>query len=951
MTIINTKLMGTPEVFKDENKIYFSYRKAEALFYYLLVRKQISRDVVVNLLWGDVDEDIAKKNLRNAVYSIKKIFNEEIIVSPKRSLLMLNPSIDFQCDIYKFLSKEELEYENGFYESNGLKGVCKSKIEEEDAIKAYRGEFLEGFYVKDAEIFEEWMIQEREQFKEKYINKLTKAIGRFMKKKDINSAKSCCKRLFYVDDFNEQAYRSLMNIYMEEGKYGKAVYTYNVLKEKLKNELAVLPDEETEKLYKEITDRKKTSENSSTCNKKEFFYGRLQEINMLMDNHEKFIKKDTAKSILIKGDAGIGKTRIVCEFFNKLDTKNLYLINTNCYQAEEEYILKPWNIVFEKLFKILINENIEISKSVYRVIASIFPTFDIENSYEYIEPLEKWDMLKYQAIESAAINIINHICNKKRIVLFFDDIQWIDQTSLALIKNIILNLKNNRFMVMFTCRSGYDKKIDDFITFMRLRNLISEIQINPLTSDETIDFARKLLPDYEFSKEEQTRIYLNTEGNVFFLVEYLNNFKDKKHPSIISSKMQDILKTRLYNISDNAKRLLSIISIFFDMAKVEEIQGLVGENHLEMMYNLDELQKKGLIKEVYLNNEIGITFNHTKMREYVYSELSNFEKNFLHKRAADVIEHNLKNNYQDFALYSKLIYHYKSCGNKLKELEYRIKNLNVYLSNKHEIFPIIYNNYNGNDYLLTEHQVKDRFKEIRTIIDELKNIHIDKLEGIQREFSYIVGRDYIRKGEYEKGLNIIYDVINDCINIKNYGLVIQCYKQVIYYCMNTCNFSMMKDYIEKAIEASLKYEYQEEIPILLRLKGYERIMIGELNEGEKILKKSIELFNNLKNKEKYILNIAAAYDFIGESKMIKKQHKKALKYYELAISICKERDMKLGLPIFYTNAGQALHEIGLYNEARDYIKKALELYDELNFVWGRAKANKLYDILFVANNK
>ena len=475
-----------------------------------------------------------------------------------------------------------------------------------------------------------------------------------------------------------------------------------------------------------------------------------------MNNYRSFIEDGIAKSILVKGDAGIGKTRMAYKFLNSVECKDLYIINTNCYQAEEEYILKPWNIIFEKVAKILKGEGIELSKSVYRIIASIFPTFDIENNCKYISSFEKSDMLKYQAIESAAIDIINRICKKKRMIIFFDDIQWVDQMSLSLIKNIILNLKNNRLIVMFTCRSDYEKKIDDFTTFMRLRELINEIEIKPLTNEETIDFAKKILPGYSFSKDEQANIYLNTEGNVFFLVEYLNNFKDKNHSSAISSKMQDILKTRLYNISHKAKRLLSIISIFFDMAKVEEIQGLICENHLEMMYNLDELQRKGLIKEVYSNNEIGVTFNHIKMREYVYSEISNFEKNFLHKRAADVIENNLNGNAKDFPLYSKLIYHYKGCGNKLKELEYKIKNLNVYLSNKHEVFPIIYNNYCGKDYLLTEEQVKEKFKEIDTIIQDLKNIYIDELDSIQREFSYIVGRDYIRKGEYEKGFDIIY---------------------------------------------------------------------------------------------------------------------------------------------------------------------------------------------------
>lgn len=298
----------------------------------MLVKKQASREIVINLLWGNMDEHVAKKNLRNAVYSIKKIFNENIIISPKRFLLMLNPNIKFQCDIYEFLSKEH---------TYNLKEKFKNDLNELEVFKIYNGDFLEGFYVKNAEVFEEWMIQVRHQFKEKYINKLTNCVERFMKEKRINSAKSCCKKLFYVDDFNEKAYRLLMSIYMKEGEYGKAVYTYNVLKQKLKDDLGVSPDEETKLLYEEIIEKKIYNEDNSNCGNSGFFYGRVEEINILMNNYKNFVKKNTAKSILIKGEAGIGKTRLVWEFLNKIQCKDLYLISANCYQAEEEYILKP----------------------------------------------------------------------------------------------------------------------------------------------------------------------------------------------------------------------------------------------------------------------------------------------------------------------------------------------------------------------------------------------------------------------------------------------------------------------------------------------------------------------------------------------------------------------------------------------------------------------------------
>lgn len=107
MDKVFVKLLGTPEIFYNEQRITFPFRKAEALFYYLLVEKQASRDELVNLLWSEVQESIGKKNLRNAVYMIRKIFGSDIIVSPQRAILMLNEEIEWAIDLDVFLHQEQ----------------------------------------------------------------------------------------------------------------------------------------------------------------------------------------------------------------------------------------------------------------------------------------------------------------------------------------------------------------------------------------------------------------------------------------------------------------------------------------------------------------------------------------------------------------------------------------------------------------------------------------------------------------------------------------------------------------------------------------------------------------------------------------------------------------------------------------------------------------------------
>ena len=124
---LTLKLFGPPKVVFQQKDIRFSFSKMEALFYYLAVSGEVNRDEIAGILWGDKENQVARKNLRNTVYQANKIFEGDVIVSPSRSSLALNSELNLSLDVQLF---------------------------ERDPISnlhLYQGDFLEGFYVKDDE--------------------------------------------------------------------------------------------------------------------------------------------------------------------------------------------------------------------------------------------------------------------------------------------------------------------------------------------------------------------------------------------------------------------------------------------------------------------------------------------------------------------------------------------------------------------------------------------------------------------------------------------------------------------------------------------------------------------------------------------------------------------------------------------------------------------------------
>ncbi len=116
---LTLKLFGPPKVVFNQKDIRFSFSKMEALLYYLAVMGQVNRDEIAGILWGDKENQVARKNLRNTVYQANKIFEGDIIVSPSRSSLALNPDLSLSLDV-KLFERDPLS-----------------------ALDLYRGDFLE----------------------------------------------------------------------------------------------------------------------------------------------------------------------------------------------------------------------------------------------------------------------------------------------------------------------------------------------------------------------------------------------------------------------------------------------------------------------------------------------------------------------------------------------------------------------------------------------------------------------------------------------------------------------------------------------------------------------------------------------------------------------------------------------------------------------------------------
>lgn len=927
MNGVYVKMFGTPAAYIEGNRMSFPFKKVEALFYYLIVKKEASRDELVNLLWSDVDEETAKKNLRNALYRIKKTFNSDIVISPNKWKIELNDRIDLYSDLDKLLNDGE------------------------KWIEAYSGEFLQGFNVKDGENFEEWVDSQRLHYRDIYIEKLYDSIeGERGKSSDL--IESYAKLIIGIDAFDERAHRILMDYYIKKGLYNKAVDVYKNLCKVLDFELGITPDVKTTELYNNIQEIRSSRENHTKDKREDFFYGRETETKKFWEIYSEFLNGNTSKFIAIMGEAGIGKTKLKDRFFQYIDKDDIFLFEANCYQAEERYFLKPWNSVISGIAKRLKEDNIQIPSMWRSVISYIFPIFAVDEANYDTGLADKVDSFKYQMAEEAIIGVLKRLAEKKKIIIVLEDVHWMDSTSLALLNNILLHDENNNIMVIGTCRNGYDRKLDKYMSQLMKYNKLEKIEISRFTMEETRDLIEMVLSGETVTSEIMDKIYYETEGNTFFIIEFLNSIREKRDINIMSSKTMDILKSRFIDVSEEGSKILNIVSLFFDEAPVDIIMNLSGKDELEIISAAEELEERYILREVNSSNKTALQFTHQKLREFIYLQQSSGKRKILHRRVGEILEKTLQNDKRDIAIYSKLIYHFNNGGDKIKALEYSIKNAAIHLDFSHELFPVLYDfglGEQGHLYI-SKVQTRKYLEDIDGLLNEVQaesssDNHVRELKW---EYLYMKGRYLIREGEYEDGIEIIESLIENSIKTNNVGYVLKGYRQLIYYCIQVHDSELMKNYLEKALKVAEDNKFTKEIGVLLRFKGLNDIMLGDYENAEKYLKQSIntlKIIDEIKNV--YSLNIAAAYNYIGEIRRHTMKFPNALKYYDKAIDMCIGKNALSSLAIFNTNAGQAAFEMGDYLRAKGYFKNAINAYQKLDSTWGRSTAEGYMALLSI----
>ena len=874
---LTLKLFGPPKVVFQQKDIRFSFSKMEALFYYLAVSGEVNRDEIAGILWGDKENQVARKNLRNTVYQANKIFEGDVIVSPSRNSLALNPELNLSLDVQLF-EKDPI--------SN---------------LHLYQGDFLEGFYVKDDEDFDQWDSRKRSAYKQLYIDSCYQKID----KEGLGDPgiESLLHHLVELDEFEEKNYQLLMEYYRVHHQLGKFFETYYKLVDLLDRELNVRPSRVIEELYHSVLEAKRTHKQSNRVNVRELpFFGRKQELSQLEEYLSLVEKGEAIGPLIVMGQSGTGKKRLMRQLV-LMSNRSFSFVKVEGKVGSRKEEGGIWGDLKASLEKV--SEELEVS------------------------PLGKADDLL------AVRKHLQRLSQEKPLLILLENAQWMDAASFNKVKQLEEKSSGEKWQLIVTAEGPLPEFLLTFFGSLKVERRLSQLELTNFDPSESRLLLQGQLGQIEPALIEQMMEW--SEGSPFLLSSYIEEWKEKESLEPLPDIIQAYLSQELGDLSSEEESLLHYLSCFHKPISMSILADLTATDLSVLTALLDPLTQRGIISIVEEGEDLLVQFCKQLVAMYFYQLLSPARRRLFHQQIAQKLEETLEDS-TDLLFYKEIAYQYKQSQNLLRSLSFELTYLEEILQLEHELFPIYSKGEEGgvSDGKNSHLDIFGELSRLRRELDQLFSRHQKDRDYkyLQLRYLYLEGRYFIRSGEYQKGIHDIQKVISYARELKQLDFLLEGYRQIIYYCIQTENISEMAYYTDLALEDAIQANNHEAIAIQLRLKGLYHLMVGDEEQATRHLYRSIDCFSLTNSMQaKYAIQIAASLAYLAEIEQVRGHFQVAVTHLEEVLRLVGDQSVDSVRVVFEIDLGIAYYWKGDLVQARLYFDRAQKVLSSVRFPW------------------
>ena len=384
-------------------------------------------------------------------------------------------------------------------------------------------------------------------------------------------------------------------------------------------------------------------------------FGRDQELALLLERWAK-AKERNGQVVLLVGEPGIGKSRITRALQEQLTDERYIRLRYQCSPYFNHSALYPiisqleWasgidtqdtpKMKLEKLQHSLLPTKTPLEETL-ALLANLMsiPTEPYLARYE-LPP----DQMRERTLEVLVEQVLG-LENRAPVLLIFEDVHWVDPTTLELLGHLIERLKNTHTLLVLTFRpeftppwKGYDH--------------ITTLALNRLTRSQGAAIVNALTESSPLPPEVLKRMLETTDGVPLFVEEMTKavvesfsqfgraiaeNIDNDDMPFAIPSTLRDSLMARFDRLGD-AKEVMQVGAAIGREFSYKLYSAVTSLSRSQLLAALKEIIRSELVLEVGKPPESSYVFKHALLQEVAYTTMLQEKRRQLHSTIASVLE-------------------------------------------------------------------------------------------------------------------------------------------------------------------------------------------------------------------------------------------------------------------------------------------------------------------------
>ncbi len=493
--------------------------------------------------------------------------------------------------------------------------------------------------------------------------------GLLMGGTQLASAQRAARGLIDSEPYRESGYVLLMEALEAEGNIAEALRVFDRLRTLLREELGTSPSPAAMTVYERLLHpgQRQVVEEPERPGQVPIelpgelivraaapLVGRKRELDQLTDlwsrarERKRVMRVDSGKVVMLAGDPGIGKTRLVAEIAQSAYDAGAFVL---AGRSPEEALI-PYQPFLEALRHYVLNVPFSQLRAAAREygaeLGRLIP--ELRRRAPDLPPPAPADpeTERYRLFE-AVVGLLDEMSSRAPVLLVLDDLQWADRPTLLLLRHLARAPHPARLLILGAYRAteATVNGFTDALADLRRERLVTQLDIRGLAEHETAQLVRVqtgTMPSRTFSRA----LHAETEGNPFFVEEIVRHLAEAGVRTDIAGAQElqhfglpegvkDVIARRLGRLDAQAMEWLRVAAVIGRDVDASLLERVVTLDEDEYLNALDEALAAGLVMESP-SRRSRYSFSHALIRETLYEGMSAPRRARIHRRVGHALE-------------------------------------------------------------------------------------------------------------------------------------------------------------------------------------------------------------------------------------------------------------------------------------------------------------------------